>query len=65
MHDSITQTNLEKPVDFESTCCSPYDSAVLVNQLDGGKLRSVLHCRRAKFEGTCTAEYFTTALDFT
>jgi hypothetical protein len=33
--------------------------------LEGGKFKSVLHCRRAKFAYDCTDEYLTTAVDLT
>jgi hypothetical protein len=42
-------THLENPDEWEGTYCRPYDSAELLSQLEGGKFKSVLHCRSAKF----------------
>lgn len=56
---------LENPVDCKNTFCNPYELAELLNQFDGGKLRSVLHCNCAKVAGDWLAEYLTTAFDLT
>jgi hypothetical protein len=59
------QTYLENPDEFDGTYCRPYDSAELLSQFEGGKFKSVLHCRSAKFANDCTDEYLTTAVDLT
>jgi len=56
---------LENPVLFDRTYCKPYDSAELLSQFAGGMFRSVLHCNNANAVGESTAEYLTTAVDFT
>jgi hypothetical protein len=42
-------THLENPDECDGTYCRPYDSAELLSQFEGGKFKSVLHCRTAKF----------------
>jgi hypothetical protein len=64
-HTLNLHTYLENPDECDGTYCRPYGSAELLSQLEGGKFKSVLHCRREKFAYDCTDEYFTTAVDFT